>query len=104
MREALAGVHVEDPQVPIASNASGSLVRTADDIREALTAQIASPVRWLACVQALVAEGVQTFLELGPGRVLSGLVRQTEPGADVFSADSVDRLDEFAAAHPMFVR
>jgi [acyl-carrier-protein] S-malonyltransferase len=104
MREALAGVHVEDPQVPMASNASGSLVRTADEVRDALVAQIASPVRWVDCVRALVAEGVQTFLELGPGRVLGGLVRQVEAGADVFSADSAERLEEFAAQHPALVR
>jgi len=104
MREALENVHVEDPQVPMASNASGSLVRTADEVREALVAQIASPVRWVDCVCALIAEGVGTFLELGPGRVLGGLVRQIEPSADVFSADSGERLEEFAADHPALVR
>jgi [acyl-carrier-protein] S-malonyltransferase len=104
MRDALAGVHVEDPQVPMAANALGSLVRTADEVRDALVAQIASPVRWVDCVRALVAEGVGTFLELGPGRVLGGLVRQIEAGADVFSADSPERLEEFAAAHPALVR
>lgn len=104
MREALDGVPVEDPEVPMAANASGSLVRTAADVREALVAQIASPVRWVDCVRALVRERVETFLEVGPGRVLGGLVRQIEPGADVFSADAPARLEEFAAKHPGAVR
>jgi malonyl CoA-acyl carrier protein transacylase len=50
-------------------------------------------------VRALVDAGATTFLESGPGRVLGGLVRQIHPDADVFSADSPARLDEFAAEH-----
>jgi [acyl-carrier-protein] S-malonyltransferase len=84
--------------VPIASNASGELVSTGDQVRAALIAQIASPVRWEACVRAMVAFGATTFLELGPGRVLSGLVRQIEPGARVQAADSPAKLAAFEPA------
>ncbi len=65
-----------DPDVPMASNASGGIVSTGEEVRQALVDQIASPVRWVDCVRALSASGVTTFLELGPGRVLTGLVRQ----------------------------
>lgn len=104
MREALAAVAVEDPSVPMAANARGDLVQRGDDVRDALVAQIASPVRWVDCVQALVGAGATTFLESGPGRVLANLVRQIEPDADTFSADSPERLTEFAGEHPTFVR
>jgi [acyl-carrier-protein] S-malonyltransferase len=73
-------------------------VRTGDDVRTALLTQIASPVLWVDVVRTLAAEGVTTALEVGPGRVLAGLVRQIEPDVETFSADSPARLDEFAAS------
>ena len=69
----------------------------AQSLQTALVEQIASPVRWVECVQALVGAGVDKFLETGPGRVLGGLVRQIHPDANVFSADSPARLDEYVA-------
>jgi [acyl-carrier-protein] S-malonyltransferase len=99
MAEAMEDVEWADPQVPMASNASGGLVTTADDVREALIAQIASPVRWVDCVRTLDSEGVSAYLEVGPGRVLSGLVKQIlGMETDVAAADSVAKLENFAAA------
>jgi [acyl-carrier-protein] S-malonyltransferase len=98
--EAVRDVAWTDPRVPVASNSRGAIVQDAESLQAALVEQIASPVRWVECVQALLAAGVDTFLESGPGRVLGGLVRQIHPDADVFSADSPARLDEFAAEHP----
>jgi [acyl-carrier-protein] S-malonyltransferase len=69
-----------------------------------LIAQIASPVRWVDCVRALVGAGATTFLELGPGRVLAGLVRQIEPAADVVSAGTPEQLSAFAEERPGLVR
>jgi [acyl-carrier-protein] S-malonyltransferase len=96
MAEAMAEIDWRDPRVPLVSNATGSAVRTGDDVRTALLTQIASPVLWVDCVQTLVAEGVTTFLEVGPGRVLAGLVRQVAPDVETFSADSPERLAQFA--------
>ena len=104
MASAVRDIAWSEPRVPVAANARGELVRDAEGIRTALVDQIASPVRWVECVQALAAAGADTFLEVGPGRVLSGLVRQILPGADTFSADSPARLEEFAASHPDAVR
>jgi [acyl-carrier-protein] S-malonyltransferase len=86
------------PRVPIVSNASGLVVRTGDEVRAALLDQIASPVLWGRCVETLVAEGCRTFLELGPGRVLAGLVRQIDRRLEVFAAESIAKLSEFADA------
>jgi [acyl-carrier-protein] S-malonyltransferase len=94
LAEAVRGVAWSDPSVPVASNARGELVRDAGSLRAALVEQITWPVRWVECVQALVAAGAETFLETGPGRVLSGLVRQIHPTAEAFAADSPARLDE----------
>jgi [acyl-carrier-protein] S-malonyltransferase len=104
MADAVRNVAWEDPRVPVAANARGALVSDAESVQAALVEQIASPVRWVECVKALVGAGADTFLETGPGRVLAGLVRQTEADADVFSADSPARLEEFAEQHPTAVR
>jgi len=100
MAEAMADVAWSDPRVPMASNASGRLVTTADEVRQALVDQIASPVRWVECARALEAAGCDTYLELGPGRVLGGLTRQTlGMETDASSADSPKRLEAFLEAH-----
>jgi [acyl-carrier-protein] S-malonyltransferase len=96
MAEAMEEVEWRDPRVPLVSNATGQAVRTGEDVRTALLTQIASPVLWVDVVGTLAAEGVTTALEVGPGRVLAGLVRQIAPDVETFSADSPARLEEFA--------
>jgi [acyl-carrier-protein] S-malonyltransferase len=94
LAEAMNEIAWRDPTVPLASNASGALVGSAVEVREALIAQIASPVRWLDCVKTLIAHGCERFIELGPGRVLGRLVRQIAPAAEVHAADSPARLEQ----------
>lgn len=89
-----------DPEAALVPNASGEVVTTAGGVRDALVAQIASPVRWVDCVRTMVGGGCRTFLELGPGRVLTGLVRQIDADSECFSTDSPEKLAAFAAAHP----
>jgi [acyl-carrier-protein] S-malonyltransferase len=99
LADAMAELEWSDPAVPLISNASGKAVSDAAGVREALIAQIASPVRWVDCVRTLVDAGTSDFLELGPGRVLGGLVRQIAGGeVRQTSVDSRAKLDEFAAA------
>lgn len=86
-----------DPQPPLVSNASGQIVSDAAQVRAALVAQIASPVLWVQCVRTLVGAGCTRFLELGPGRVLSGLTRQVDGDVETFAADSPKKLAKFAS-------
>lgn len=88
----------KDPRVPLVANASGTVIGTGEEVCGALVAQIASPVLWVQCVQTLVGEGCTRVLELGPGRVLGGLVRQIDSGVEVFAADSPQKLSAFAGA------
>lgn len=100
MDEAMESVSWSNPSVPMASNASGGLVTTGDEVRQALVAQIASPVRWVDCAHALSEAGADRYLELGPGRVLGGLTRQTlGMDTDAASADSPAKLESFVSAH-----
>jgi [acyl-carrier-protein] S-malonyltransferase len=105
MAEAMEDVAWNEPRVPMAANASGALLTSGDDIHQALIAQIASPVRWVECVQALEQAGASSYLELGSGRVLSGLVKQIlGMETDVSTADSPAKVDNFLAARSAQVK
>jgi [acyl-carrier-protein] S-malonyltransferase len=65
-----------DPKMPVVTNVDGAPVRAGNEARESLVRQVSQPVRWLESVEFLISQGVQTFVEIGPGKVLSGLVRQ----------------------------
>lgn len=98
LRETIEGVSFHDARTPLVAICSGEVVNGAEEIREALLTQIISPVRWVDVVQTLVRSGCSSFLELGPGRVLSGLIRQIDPETKFAAADSEQKLAEFAAA------
>jgi len=67
-----------DLQVPLVTNVDADTIRKGDEAREALIRQVTMPVRWEESMRLLLDEGVNTFLEVGPGRVLTGLMRQIE--------------------------
>ncbi|HOX45329.1 MAG TPA: ACP S-malonyltransferase [Myxococcota bacterium] len=85
LREALAQVAVHAPSAPVLSNASGLPHGDPQDIRRALEAQLVSPVRWSACVGWVLGRGVRLFLELGPGKVLAGLLKRIDRQARCLS-------------------
>ena len=93
----MEGLSWNDPGVPLVANHSGKAATTGDEVREALIAQIASPVRWVDCVRTLAAEGCDTSVELGPGRVLSGLIKKIDPEVGTLTADSRQALEEVPA-------
>jgi [acyl-carrier-protein] S-malonyltransferase len=95
MSKAMEAVSWSDPEVPLMSNAFAELQSTAEEVRNALVEQIASPVRWVDCVLGLIAQGTSAFLELGGGRVLSGLVHRIDPEVEAMAADSPKKLAKF---------
>jgi [acyl-carrier-protein] S-malonyltransferase len=96
MAEAMDKLTWMDPEIPVVANATGAVLRTGEEVCQALVAQIASPVLWVDCVQTLIGAGCTRFLELGPGRVLGGLVRQIDSDMELFAADSPEKLEQFA--------
>jgi [acyl-carrier-protein] S-malonyltransferase len=99
----LAALTLSDPRIPVAANISGGLVSTADEVREALTRQVTGTVRWVDCMKLLIAEGADTFIEVAPGKVLCGLLKQIDaeqkPGHNVEDLASLEKtLTEIAAA------
>jgi [acyl-carrier-protein] S-malonyltransferase len=94
----LARATVRDPRIPVVRNVDGGVTREAADVVPALLRQVASPVRWTACVQRLAAEGATAFVEVGPGRVLSGLARRIVEDAPAVSIEDPPGLDKALAA------
>jgi [acyl-carrier-protein] S-malonyltransferase len=79
----LRALAVQDPRVPIVANVDAEPKRTSREAIDALVAQVSSPVRWEDVVRRLASEGVTTYVEVGPGTVLSGLVRKIQRDATV---------------------
>jgi [acyl-carrier-protein] S-malonyltransferase len=94
----LERVAVSDPRVPVVRNVDGGVTRTADEVKPFLVQQVASPVRWTDCVERLAREGATGFLEVGPGRVLTGLLKRTLEGARGHPVEDPASLDKAVAA------
>jgi [acyl-carrier-protein] S-malonyltransferase len=87
LRGVLALTDIADPVLPIVSGVTASYARNADAIRANLAAEAACPVRWVECVERLVADGYTTFVECGPGTTLAERIRRIAPGAMVYSVN-----------------
>jgi [acyl-carrier-protein] S-malonyltransferase len=94
----LQAVPFRDPAVPLVNNVDARVVRDAGACREGLGRQVSGAVRWQESVEHLAREGVTTFVEVGPGKVLSGLVRRIARGARTLNVDSPESLDAALAA------
>jgi [acyl-carrier-protein] S-malonyltransferase len=95
MRGVLAGIAFADPHPPLLANADARLIETADAARAELVDHLTTGVDWVAAVERMTADGVTTFVEVGPGRVLTGLIKRIAPGAETLATDdpaAPDRL------------
>lgn len=90
----LASVTVNDPDRPVWSNAWARPVESADEIRKALVEQLVSPVRWTETLQGMQKVPVSQAVEMGPGKVLAGLVKRIDRGINLFSTDEPARMME----------
>jgi [acyl-carrier-protein] S-malonyltransferase len=79
-------------RVPLVNNADAELITTGDEAREALIRQVTLPVRWEESIRELIDQGVNTFVEVGPGRVLTGLLRQIDRSIHVFNVEDEKSL------------
>ena len=87
LAEVLAGVQVRPPNAPIIANATAEPNSDAGRIAALLLTQVTSPVRWVQTVQKMALSGVDTIVELGPGKVLAGLVRRIDKGLRAYSVE-----------------
>ena len=93
----LAGLTMAEPRFPVAANVTGKLVTTAEDTRDALIRQVTGAVRWVDCMRTLVGAGAEVFIEVGPGKVLCGLLRQIDPAQKTTNVEDTATLEKTLA-------
>jgi len=95
---ALEAVAVRAPRIPIVRNVDAGVTTAADEVKPFLVQQVASPVRWTECTERLQREGATAFLEVGPGRVLTGLLKRTLEGVRGHAVEDPASLERAVAA------
>jgi [acyl-carrier-protein] S-malonyltransferase len=90
----LAPIVVRDPRLPIVRNVDAGVTRAAAEVKPALLRQVASPVRWTDCVGRLAEEGATAFVEVGPGHVLTALLKRIRDGARGYAVEDPAGLDK----------
>jgi [acyl-carrier-protein] S-malonyltransferase len=98
MAQALGKVGMHAPAVPVIANVKAAPLSDVAAIRDSLVAQVTGTVRWRECVAHMAAQGVTLFIELGSGKVLTGLAKKNAPNAQAIAIGSPD---DFAAALPL---
>jgi len=98
LAEALAKVELREPSVPVYSNVTGQAHAGAGTIAGTMVEQVTSPVKWEACIRAMIADGVTRFIELGPGTALTGFMRRIDRGLEVLNVADNESLAKTAEA------
>lgn len=91
----LEGVKVSRPKIPYICNVEASYVTESDSVKELLVRQVSGAVRWRESMERMVADGVDTFVEIGPGKTLAGFLKKINRDAKVFSIGTVKELEIF---------
>lgn len=97
LAQELARISVSAPKIPVVRNVDAGLTTAAAEVVPFLIRQVASPVRWTECVERMVREGVTTFLEVGPGRVLTGLLKRITEAARGYAVEDPESLEKALA-------
>jgi [acyl-carrier-protein] S-malonyltransferase len=95
LAERLGQVTLERPAFPVVSNVTAEPVDDAATARRLLIQQLASPVRWTSCMRTILDAGVNRFFELGPGSVLSGLLKRIDRGAEAVTLGTAEEIEAF---------
>jgi [acyl-carrier-protein] S-malonyltransferase len=93
----LRALQFSPPRLPVVTNVDARLIRSAEESRDALVRQVTGAVQWVRSIQALIAAGVQTFVEVGPGKVLSGLLRQIDRSKTGMNVENEESLQKTLA-------
>ena len=98
LREAFAEFSWKDASIPVVSNVNAKPITSADEMKEKLVQQLYSPVLWQDCVEHMIELGVDTFIEIGSGKVLSGLIKKINRSVKVYSVSNEKEIQAVVAA------
>lgn len=94
----LEQVEVRKPEIPYVANVTASYVTEADEVKPLLTKQVSSSVRWQQSVETMLADGVDTFIEIGPGKTLAGFMRKIDRTAKVYNVEKLEDVQKVVEA------
>ena len=94
LAKVLAGIKFNDPKVPLIANTSAEPLTKAEQIGPELTNQLLNGVQWQKSVEYMLKEGVNTFAEIGPGKVLTGLIKRIKRDVNVLNIGDVQTIGE----------
>jgi len=89
----IENVNIQDPQIPVICNVTADYVRTKEEIKDALIEQVTHPVKWVDIIKRINSEGINYFIEVGPGNVLKKLIKQILPKAKVYNVCDSESLE-----------
>ena len=97
----LEQVTVSMPQIPYLSNVTADYVTDSEPVKSLLERQVSSSVRWQQSVERMIADGVEEFVEIGPGKTLSGFMRKINREVSVSNIDTMDDFNRYRKEHPL---
>ena len=95
---ALDQVNLQMPTIPVVHNVDARIATSVEELREKLLAQMAQPVRWSSCVEEMIRQGAENFVECGSGKVLAGLVKRIDRGRSVFNLEAPSGFNDALAS------
>ena len=94
--EVLSQVELHEPQIPYVANVTAQYVKSAGEVKELLTRQVSSSVRWQQSVEAMIGDGVDTFIEIGPGKTLAGFMRKISRDVKTLNVEKLEDIGKVA--------
>lgn len=94
LSEVLDGVAIHKPVIPYAANVTAAYVTEQEQVKELLERQVSSSVRWQQCVETMLADGVDTFIEIGPGKTLTGFMKKITRDVTVLNIEKLEDIDK----------
>lgn len=90
----IKNINIKEPQIPVICNVTGDYVKTEEEIKNALVEQVTNPIKWVDIIKRMNSEGINYFIEVGPGNVLKKLIKQILPKAKVYNVFDSESLEK----------
>lgn len=94
----LENVKIHKPVIPYAANVTAQYVTEAEPVKDLLVKQVSSSVKWQQCVETMLADGVDTFIEIGPGKTLAGFMRKIDRSVKTLNVEKLEDIEKVVEA------